>query len=260
MRLAIAGIIALVSGLSLPAAAQDTCANVTCSGHGTCFSEGATAFCLCDEGFDAIGQRCQRARPEDDMRWLPQVGFRVVTVAVHEDGHGLGDVGSDRPANPGPLAVFVEDEAPWCSDFVSWVYRVAGIPFTGGYQGGWLVPTNAAIQRWYEAHGAWVSRDTPDFATYEPQPGDYLRVTTNRWGHSAIVDHVEGDTLYTIEGNARGVVRRNRYRHFRDNERLAGFGRVEALIDERERGSAAATTTTTPREQEHRPAREAQRR
>jgi hypothetical protein len=230
VRWVVATIVLGFVGSPTLASAQDPCAEVSCSGHGTCFNEGPRAFCLCDEGWEAVGETCRRAHGEDGLRWLPQVGFRVVSVATREDGHALVEVGSDRPSSPGPLASFVEEEAPWCSDFVSWVYRVAGVPFTGGYHGGWLVPTNAAIQRWYEARGAWVGRDSPEFATYEPRPGDYLRVTTNRWGHSAIVDRVEGDTLYTIEGNARGAVRRNRYRHFRDNERLAGFGRVEALV------------------------------
>jgi hypothetical protein len=124
----------------------------------------------------------------------------------------------------------VGDGTPWCSDFVSWVYRIAGVPFTGGYDGGWLLRTNAAIERWYESRHGWIARGSPEFAHYEPSPGDYLRVSTERWGHSAIVHHVDGDTLYTVEGNVGGHVRKIRYRNFRDNERIAGFGRVEALI------------------------------
>jgi len=152
-----------------------------------------------------------------------------VTIAVQEDGRGIGRVGVDRPTSPGPLADYVEGKAPWCSDFVSWVYRVAGVPFTGGYQGGWLLPTNTAIQGWYESRGAWVGRDSEEFASYEPRAGDYLRLSSSTWGHSAIVDRVEGDTLYTVEGNNRGVVRRNRIRRFRESERIQGFGRIDAL-------------------------------
>jgi Notch-like protein len=34
-----------------PTPGGPACANVTCNGHGTCYSDGSTAFCQCDPGF-----------------------------------------------------------------------------------------------------------------------------------------------------------------------------------------------------------------
>jgi hypothetical protein len=34
------------------------CDGVTCSGHGRCFDDGATALCVCDEGYHASGLAC----------------------------------------------------------------------------------------------------------------------------------------------------------------------------------------------------------
>jgi hypothetical protein len=38
--------------------AVDPCANVTCSGHGTCTAPGGTATCACDEGYHQSGTEC----------------------------------------------------------------------------------------------------------------------------------------------------------------------------------------------------------
>ncbi len=114
----------------------------------------------------------------------------------------------------------------WCSDFVSWVYRAAGVPFSGGYEGGWLLTNNLAIRHWFERRGWWVQKHGPEWASFQPRPGDYVRIRTRRWGHSAIVRFVEGDTLHVIEGNAGGRVRLTRYARFREHERIDGFGLV----------------------------------
>lgn len=115
----------------------------------------------------------------------------------------------------------------WCTDFVSWVYRAAGVPFTGGYQGGWHLTNNFAVRAWFERQGRWVAKGSPEWERFQPRPGDYLRFDTRRYGHSAIVRYVAGDTLYTIEGNARGgIVRLRRYPDYKHNRRIDGIGMV----------------------------------
>ncbi|MCB9613262.1 MAG: CHAP domain-containing protein [Sandaracinus sp.] len=201
--------------------ADDPCAHVTCSSHGACFSEGERAYCLCEEGFSAVGGTCVRRRTvkRDD-----HAGLRVVHVARGEVDRTLPFVGSERRLAPGPLGPHVPSGDLWCTDFVAWVYAVAGAPLSGGDDGGWLIRTNAAMRRWFERRGLFVAKSGSDFARFEPRPGDYVRIRNDTWGHSALVDHVEGDTLFLVEGNAGGKVRATRYPQWREHPRIDGFG------------------------------------
>lgn len=138
----------------------------------------------------------------------------------------MGAVGRDRVDYPGPLRLFLKPGELWCTDFVSWVYRAAGTPFTGGYHGGWHLTNNIAVRHWFQRTHRWIANGTLAWASFDPQPGDYLRFHTSRYGHSAIVRYVAGNTLYTVEGNSRGQVRLRRYHNFRANHRIDGFGMV----------------------------------
>ncbi len=231
-------------GVATPAAAQpDPCAEVSC-GHGECMLEGREPFCFCEDGWAAEGLRCVPAPPssvDPRAQRSSSVGARIVMIASAEGGRRMGAVGRDLAEYPGPLAQYVKPGDFWCSDFVSWVYRAAGVPFTGGYQGGWQLTNNYAMRRWFQRHGSWVANGSPEWERFTPRPGDYLRFHTDRYGHSGIVRYVAGDTLYTIEGNSRGEVRLRHYYHFRDNQRIDGFGiatQVEPRVARLRRGSA----------------------
>jgi hypothetical protein len=198
---------------------------VSCSGHGACVEEAGEAFCFCDEGYAAEEQRCVVAEPPPSRPRTSAVGGVVVHLATAETGRSLAAVGEARAGGePGPLSRYVPEGGLWCSDFVSWVYRAAGVPFTGGYEGGWLLTNNVAIRRWFERRHLWVQHGSPEWHAFEPRPGDYVRLHGRRWGHSAIVRYVVGDTLYLVEGNAGRRVRLTRYRDFRHRDRIDGFG------------------------------------
>jgi len=203
------------------ARADDPCAGVSCSGRGTCFAESDDAYCLCDEGFAAVGPRCVATSAP---KRADRAGLQIVRVARGEVDRTLPFVGAERRLAPGPLARHVPSNDLWCTDFVAWVYAVAGAPLSGGDAGGWLVRTNGAMRRWFERRGLFVARDAAGYPRFEPRPGDYVRIRNDTWGHSAIVDHVEGDTLFLVEGNAGGKVRATRYPRWRENPRIDGFG------------------------------------
>lgn len=218
--------------LALPASAAaqpDACDGVACSEHGGCMLEREEPFCLCDEGYAAAGLSCEPA-PEAmiDPAALrsASLGARIVRLAVSEGGRRMGQVGQDRTTYPGRLIEHIKVGALWCTDFVSWVYRAAGIPFTGGYDGGWHITNNYAVRAWFQRQDRWVGRESREWAHFTPQPGDYLRFHTSTHGHSAIVRYVAGDTLYTIEGNSRGLVRLRHYARYRERRRIDGFGIV----------------------------------
>lgn len=201
------------------------CDGVRCSRHGACVSEDTQAYCFCDEGYRAEALRCVPAHLSRRAHAASVDGTRIVEIALAEQGHGLAEVGASRVEAPGPLSRWVSGEL-WCSDFVSWVYRVAGVPFTGGYGdgGGWQLTSNTTIRAWYVRHHAWVDHGSPEWSTFRPRAGDYVRISTPTWGHSAIVRYVEGSTLHTIEGNASGHVVTTHYRDFRTHTRIDGFG------------------------------------
>lgn len=223
-------VLAVAGGFSAPALAQpDPCAGVTCSERGECMLEDGDPFCLCQDGYAAEGLRCVPAdAPAPDERALrsSSIGARIVMIASAEGGRRMHAVGRDLAEYPGPLAQYVKPGGLWCTDFVAWVYRAAGAPFTGGYQGGWHLTNNFAVRRWFARSGRWVANGSPEWARFTPRPGDYLRFHTDRYGHSGIVRYVAGSTLYTIEGNSRGEVRLRRYWQYHLNQRIDGFGIV----------------------------------
>jgi Right handed beta helix region/Chlamydia polymorphic membrane protein (Chlamydia_PMP) repeat len=112
----------------------------------------------------------------------------------------------------------------WCSEFASWIYWVAGDPFTGGANDGgncdehWNMSTTYNVVAGFGRNSDWqfISIDEIDAnwpggadAALAPQPGDYV-FYSNESGidraHSGLVDDVSGDDLLTIEGNVDNYV------------------------------------------------------
>lgn len=83
----------------------------------------------------------------------------------------------------------------WCADFVSWVYKQAGKPFTGGASGGWRIASVSAVRAWFEKNGTY----TENGSNVTPKPGDIY--TTTGDSHIGIVEKVENGKIYTISGN-----------------------------------------------------------
>jgi hypothetical protein len=223
------------------------CAGVSCSGHGSCFPERGVPHCLCDAGFSAVGTACARSEGEDEAlraRRDPRAGDRVLEIAMAEVGHRPGQVGQTLARHPHALASHLMPDEWWCGDFVAWTYEAAGVGLTGGSSGGWHVTNNRAIRAWFEQRGQWIAKGSDRWQTYEPRPGDYVRFDTENGGHAAIVHHVSGDTLYTVEGNLSSHVEVARYYHFRTIRFVDGIG-VLALPNARPRVDAGEDAVVT---------------
>lgn len=82
----------------------------------------------------------------------------------------------------------------WCADFVSWVLKEAGTPFTGGSSGGWRIASVSSVEAWFAKNGTYTN-NSPGVI---PKPGD---VYTMGISHTGIVEKVEGGKIYTISGN-----------------------------------------------------------
>ena len=93
----------------------------------------------------------------------------------------------------------------WCAMFVSWCADQCGYLDSG------VLPKMEGVlpfSDWFRERDQWQGRD------YEPVPGDIIFFD---WGGDGIADHVgivekvDGDFVYTIEGNTDDQCRENRY-------------------------------------------------
>jgi hypothetical protein len=154
-------------------------------------------------------------------------------VAVNEgqafDHMALGQVGFKEVngCNCGPdIDKFTQaHHEPWCADFVSWVYKQAGHPFSGGVDG-WRIASAESLRQWFVQRGWYHPRTSADV----PQSGDVVSFVHSGTGsdHTGIVDRVEGTTLYTVEGNTSNGVYRRSYPNFRNNRQIMGWGRLNS--------------------------------
>ncbi len=144
-------------------------------------------------------------------------GARVVAIA--NDLLALGIVEEPPGSNRSPAILqFTDGNAEaWCADFVSWVLRAAGMPFTGGASGGWRLAWTGDVRAWFALRGRYRERLVAD-----PQPGDIIWF---RRGHVGIVVRADARTVETIEGNAGDAVRARTYTAWRGNTDIDGFGR-----------------------------------
>lgn len=139
-------------------------------------------------------------------------GVRARLVQIAQGEVGVVESGEDRGerintyrgavTGPGEQADLPE---PWCADFLSWVYREAGIPVGNDGKGEDYVPY---LKDWAQKAGRYHDR-----GGYQPQPGD---IVVFNWDggpddHAGIVEKVEGDNVHTIEGNSSDSVARRSY-------------------------------------------------
>jgi hypothetical protein len=117
----------------------------------------------------------------------------------------------------------------WCADFVSWVYREAGRPFTGGEDGGWRVINVGVMHQWHVANGHWFVAGSAE----DPRPGDVISFRNDE--HVGMVERLDDagtpgvpgdDVVHTIEGNTSNMVARRDYR--RVGGEITGWGRRAA--------------------------------
>ena len=95
-------------------------------------------------------------------------GSLVIQIAASQIGH------SDRDPKCPIHGCYSGYGSNWCSEFVSWVYRQAGIPFTGGTKIPWLLNDTGKIISWFKANGTYLNRNDPNWKNFKPLPGDYV--------------------------------------------------------------------------------------
>lgn len=122
----------------------------------------------------------------------------IVTVALSQ----VGNVGGELYWSWYGFNSRVE----WCACFVSWCANECGYIDAG------VIPKFATCASqgvpWFQEHGQWQDRN------YEPQIGDIIFFDWDTSGdadHVGIVERVENDRVYTVEGNSGDTCRQNSY-------------------------------------------------
>ena len=157
----------------------------------------------------SVELRAATARPE-----VMEAPADILSIAETEEGKTLDQVGVSTGF---PLSTYAGTAAGgWCSEFVAWAYWRGGCPFTG--QRGtypWLIGGSTQIRQWFITNSRFVYQTDAEWATYEPQPGDYIRYNNPEGGHSGIVRYADGTTLYTVEGNVNSKVMLRSLRNYK---------------------------------------------
>jgi hypothetical protein len=150
----------------------------------------------------------------------------IVSAAMAEKGRGPNEVGKDLTSYPFKLNNYLYAGEAWCSEFVAWVYRVAGHPFTGGSEGGWMLKGSTQIRSWFVSNKTFVYRNDAGWSSLTPSPGDYIRYNNSSGGHSGLVHSVSGTTLYTVEGNVSNQVKHRTISNWKSYSSIDGIGRL----------------------------------
>lgn len=105
----------------------------------------------------------------------------------------------------------------WCAIFVSWCANESGIMNN-------TIPRFSLCidgEKWYKEHSKWKNK------SYIPQTGDIIFFDWNgddHVQHVGIVEKIENDKVYTIEGNSNDEVRNKSYSL--NNKSIYGYGSV----------------------------------
>ncbi|MEV0233659.1 CHAP domain-containing protein [Nonomuraea sp. NPDC050786] len=114
--------------------------------------------------------------------------------------------------------------APWCDMYLSWAAHKLGYQDWIG-QFAWTV----SHAKWFKKQGAWGHKPKPGAIVFYDWSGSN---DIDKIDHVGIVTRVEGNTIFTIEGNIDGGVAK---RKERDTSKVVGYGypeRVKARLDE----------------------------
>lgn len=126
----------------------------------------------------------------------------IVTVALSQ----IGNIGGE----PYWSWYGFTSRVDWCACFVSWCANECGYLESG------VIPRFAGCSigiQWFQSRGLWQDKD------YEPRPGDIIFFDWDDEDdgqdgvpdHVGIVEKVENDIIYTVEGNSGNSCRERRY-------------------------------------------------
>lgn len=146
---------------------------------------------------------------------------RIALEEARKSAAGALDLGKPMGTNTNNVKYntayygFAENnpDKAWCVVFIWWVMRLAGVPAT-------VFPKKASVFRaadggvraWFKARNRYKDDSSM------PMAGDLVVFKSS---HIGIVENVQGNTIFTVEGNATDRVRRRSYS--RDHANIDGY-------------------------------------
>ncbi|MEQ4718118.1 CHAP domain-containing protein [Nonomuraea sp. B19D2] len=110
--------------------------------------------------------------------------------------------------------------APWCDMYISWAaYKLGYEDWIGQFA--WTV----SHAKWFKEQGAWGHKPKPGAIVFYDWSGTN---DIDNIDHVGVVTRVEGDTIFTIEGNIDGGIAK---RKERDTSKVVGYGYPERIKD-----------------------------
>ena len=129
-----------------------------------------------------------------------------------------------QESRPESFYTDVPQNEPWCANFVSYVYREAGLPFTNPVAGGWRIPGIYTLTDYLKAEGYWHPYDSD----YVPQPGDIVIYDGGLLsGHTNIVLAVEDNHITTLGGNENKAIHVRTIDYTDSAFGIQGYGHIE---------------------------------
>lgn len=129
---------------------------------------------------------------------------KVIEIAIKEIGYKEGANNENKYSQE----LYNIKGQEWCADFVRWCLIKAGAEDL--YPVSSYVPT---IAEWFDEKGLYKNSEA-NGGDYTPQKGDIILFDYNHNStsdHIGLVDYVEGNTVYTIEGNKDNMVKSCKY-------------------------------------------------
>jgi len=118
---------------------------------------------------------------------LQQKALKVAIVQIGQKENPLGS-NWGKPVQDYLKAVGINFPASWCMAFVYWCFEQCG-------HGNPLVKTGGVLN-------AWNTADKKYRVVGDPQPGDIFIMNFGKGlGHTGIVEKVDANFIYTIDGN-----------------------------------------------------------
>lgn len=111
----------------------------------------------------------------------------------------------------------------WCADFVSWVMKEYGQPFTNPNRGSWRIPGTHTLKEYFMSTGRWH----PYGDGYQPKVGDIaIYDGDGPYGqHTNFIMRNESGLLTTVGGNEAGVIHVQQHR-LNDDLKAVGFAEL----------------------------------
>lgn len=162
-----------------------------------------------------------------------QQGYQRAAIALQEYQKNVYE--TPRGCNCGPeVDKYTEGlRAQWCTMFVSWITKQAGIPFKDDQTGSWKLTNSRQLASYLEKHGTWHSAAEAQQKNLQPRVGDMVVFWRGDFednlGHATIVVNIDDadGTADLVGGNQKDHVALSQDFPWLHNYGLLGFGRPE---------------------------------